>query len=153
MVITIPLALPESDSKLLSSFASSSRSSCSTSSCNQRKDLLRCQRKVGGEEATTFANLWFIELQFVSQKSVKGQHLQVHVSADVAALLAGSRLLARLCHWQCQCAFECQWASNLQLQGSKYLVADRLALALKHSLRLLQQNSSSLQDAHRFAIA
>ena len=42
---------------------------------------------VGGEEATTFANLRFIELQFVSQKSVKRQHL--HVSADVA----GSRLL------------------------------------------------------------
>ncbi len=41
---------------------------------------------VGGEEATTFANLRFIELQFVSQKSVKRQHL--HVSADVA----GSRL-------------------------------------------------------------
>ena len=37
-------------------------------------------------EATTFANLRFIELQFVSQKSVKRQHL--HVSADVA----GSRL-------------------------------------------------------------
>jgi hypothetical protein len=37
-------------------------------------------------EATTFANPRFIELQFVSQKSVKRQHL--HVSADVA----GSRL-------------------------------------------------------------